>query len=257
MLTSFRGLTVATFALASFFAMTPIARAQVPAAVPEVDQSPDRPLTVSANVTLTNQYRFRGVDLSGGEVAIQGGFDIGHQSGLYLGTWGSSLDEDTVGFGASEIDVYGGWSGAIGEGINLDVGVVAYLYPDAPPGEYDSFEGYASVGFGLGPGELTVGAAYAPEQASLGGDDNLYLYTDLDFAIPGTPLTLTGHLGYTEGFLTYTTDSSAFDWSIGLEATVLSSLTFSAAYVGAEGDIPAGAYDFVDDAFVVSLSAEF
>ena len=64
-------------------------------------------------------------------------------------------------------------------------------------------------------------------------------------------------MGYTDGFLTYTSDSKAFDWSIGAEAEIYGPLSLSAAYVGAEGDIPPGAYDFVDDAFVVTLSASF
>ena len=68
---------------------------------------------------------------------------------------------------------------------------------------------------------------------------------------------MTGHLGYTDGFLTFTNDGDAFDWSIGAEANVYGPFTLSAAYVGAEGDIALGAYDFVDDAFVVTLSASF
>ena len=46
----------------------------------------------------------------------------------------------------------------------------------------DYWEPYASVGFNLGPADATVGVAYAWEQDSLGGDDNLYLYTDLGYS---------------------------------------------------------------------------
>lgn len=215
-------------------------------------------IEVSANVALTTEYRFRGVDLSGGEIAIQGGFDVALPAGFYAGTWASSLDETTVGYGSTELDVYGGWSGDVTDGVALDIGVIGYLYPDAGPGDFDYIEFYGSAAFTLGPAEATLGIAYAPDQDSLGSTDNLYLYTDLGVGIPDTPITLTGHLGYTDGFLTFTNDGKAFDWSIGAEVAIPDTpLSISAAYVGAEGDIPVGAYDFVDDAFVLTVSASF
>ena len=255
MRTSFRGPT-ALFGLASLAFAAPVA-AQTVNPADEVEAETEGPITFSANVALTSEYRFRGVDLSGGDVAVQGGLDLGHESGFYVGTWASTLDNDTVGYGDIELDVYGGWSGDVGEGVALDVGVIGYLYPDAGPGDFDYVEFYSSLGFTFGPAETTVGVAYAPEQDSLGGTDNLYVYSDVGVGIPNTPVTLTGHLGYTDGFLTFTDDGDAFDWSIGAEANIYGPLTLSAAYVGAEGDIAPGAYDFVDDAFVVTLSASF
>ncbi|NVD45417.1 TorF family putative porin [Qipengyuania atrilutea] len=259
MLTSFRGLAArlsmpALLAGAALSATAAQAQTVLP---PEEVEDTAAPFSVSANVALTSEYRFRGVDLSGGEMAIQGGFDLATDPGFYVGTWASSLDEDTVGYGSTEVDVYGGWSGQLTDAFSVDVGVIGYLYPDAGPGEFDYLEVYGSTGFNVGPAEATVGIAYAPEQDSLGGTDNLYLYTDLGTAIPGTPLTVTGHLGWTDGFLTYTENGEAFDWSIGAEATLYGPLSISAAYVGAEGDIPVGNYDFVDDALVVTLSASF
>lgn len=255
MLTSSRGLA-ASLALASCLVSAP-ALAQTVNPADEVAEDTSGPITISANVAIASEYRFRGVDLSGGEIAVQGGFDLATDSGFYVGTWASSLDETTVGFGSTELDIYGGWSGEFASGLAADVGVIGYLYPDAGPGDFDYIEIYGSLGFSFGPAEATVGVAYAPEQDSLGGTDNFYVYTDLGVGIPGTPISLTGHVGYTDGFLTFTNDSKAFDWSIGAEAEIYGPLSLSAAYVGAEGDIPPGAYDFVDDAFVVTLSASF
>jgi len=277
MLTSIRGLTAATFATGLAFAATPalanetttteeslitvVDSEQVERAVEETEAKTvsyaagESGFEFSGNVALVSEYRFRGVDLSGGDIAVQGGVDLAHSSGFYVGTWGSSLDEDTVGFGHTELDVYGGFGGDLAEGVSFDLGVIAYLYPNAGPGDFDYIELYGSVGFELGPVETTVGVAYAPDQDSLGSTDNLYVYTDVGVGIPSTPLSVTGHLGYTDGFLTFTNDSKAFDWSIGVETAVAGPVSLGVAYVGAEGDIPTGQYDFVDDAVVLTLSA--
>lgn len=244
MLTSVRSLLAATILAGS-------ALVAVPAAAQDLG------VEVSGNASVVSEYRFRGVDMSGGDAAIQGGVDISHDSGIYVGTWGSSLDEDTVGYGHTELDVYGGWGTDISDTLSVDVGVIAYLYPNAPAGDYDYFEAYGSVGFGLGPADLSVGIAYAPEQDSLAEDDNLYLYTDLGIGVPNTPLTLSGHVGYTDGYLTYTNDSKAWDWSVGADVAIGEILSVGLAYVGVEDDIGPGAYDFGDDAVVATLSTSF
>ena len=50
-----------------------------------------------------------------------------------------------------------------------------------------------------GPVHAKLGVNYAWDQKSLGGDDNLYIHTELSSGIPKTPLTLSAHLGYTDG----------------------------------------------------------
>ena len=48
-------------------------------------------ITITGSATVVSDYRFRGFSQSNEEAAIQGGFTIGHDSGLYVGTWGSSI----------------------------------------------------------------------------------------------------------------------------------------------------------------------
>ena len=284
MLTSIRGLIAANFATGLALAATPalanqpsednfddatlvlseaVTEADIERAIEETETKSanfvgeDSGFEISANVGLASEYRFRGVDLSDGNLAIQGGVDFSHVSGLYVGAWASSLDEDTVGFGSTELDVYAGFGGDLGEGLSYDIGAIYYLFPDAATGlATDYVEFYGSLGFGLGPAELTGGIAYAPDQQSLGSTDNLYLYTDIGVGIPQTPLTVTGHIGYTDGFLTFTDDSKAFDWSLGVEATLVGPLSVGLSYVGVEGDgviDPGGV--FTDDAIVFTLIA--
>lgn len=248
MLTSIRGLVVASLLATSAIAATP-AFAQ--------DEEAG-PVTVTGSVTLVSDYRFRGVGLSGGDIAIQGGVTLNHESGFYVGTWASSL-EDTPVYGEVEVDVFGGWAGDISEGLGADVGVTYYAYPSKDPGAgpSDVWEVYGKLKPSIGPLGLTLGAFYAWDQDSLGGGDNLYLSADASLGVPNTPITLTAHAGYTDGFLTFTPDGNAFDYSIGASATVLGSLTLGVAYVGVDG--PGGPlFDGVtDDTVVVSLGASF
>jgi uncharacterized protein (TIGR02001 family) len=250
MLTSFRGLVAVSLATASLLSAAPV--------LAQDEAESEGPITLSANVALTTDYRFRGVSLSNGDPAIQGGFDIAHESGFYIGTWASSLDAGAA-YGDMELDLYGGWSGDITDGVSLDVGALYYAYPSEDVGaNVNYWELLASVGFALGPVDTTVGVGYSPEQDSLGSDDNLYLYTDLGFGIPGTPVSLSGHIGYTDGalappLLAGTADETGIDWSIGASAAI-EQFEFSVAYMGVEGP---SINNFTDDAVVATLTASF
>lgn len=250
MLTSVRSHLAATILAGSVLAASP-ALAQ--------DDGAASPITISGNAAVTSDYRFRGVSLSGGDPAIQGGVDVAHESGFYVGTWGSSIDGGAL--GEMELDVYAGWTGDVAEGVTFDIGLLYYMYPasDSVAGvelDTDYFEPYASIGTTMGPVGATVGVAYAWEQDALGGNDNLYLYTDWSLGIPDTPVTFNAHLGYTDGalappLLAGSTDDSGLDWSVGVSATVYGGLSLGVSYVGVEGP---GIDGFTDDTIVATLS---
>lgn len=86
--------------------------------------------TLAFNAGLTSDYRFRGISQSRFDPAVFGGIDFGHKSGIYLGTWASSIKwiKDAGGNSDAEIDFYGGYKGAQGD-IGYDLGVVRYQYP--------------------------------------------------------------------------------------------------------------------------------
>lgn len=231
------------------------------AATPAFAQDADIPadISVSANVALTSDYRFRGVSLSAGDPAIQGGFDISHSSGFYIGTWASSISGGPV-YGDQELDVYAGWGGDLGSsGLSLDIGLLLYAYPSGHVGKANYWEPYASISGSLGPASITTGVAYAWDQDSLGNQDNLYIYTDAEVAIPDTPFTLSGHLGYTDGVLAPDLlaggyDDTGLDWSLGVSATIFGPLSASVSYVGVDG---ASVDGLTDDTLVVTLSGSF
>ena len=286
MLTSMRGLVAATFTTGLALSATPVLAEEIVPAEPvivtadltasDIDKAVEKVeaekasyigaesgFEVSANVALTTDYRFRGVSLSAGDPAIQGGVDISHSSGIYIGTWASSIEGGPA-YGEMELDIYGGWSGDIAEGVTFDIGLLYYMYPtdgDALISDYNVnyWEPYASVGFSIGPASTTIGVAYAWDQSSLGDEDNLYIYTDAEFALPGTPLTMSAHLGYTDGvlappLLAGALDDTGLDWSIGASATIAGSLSLGVQYIGVEGPSIDG---FTDDTIVATLSASF
>jgi uncharacterized protein (TIGR02001 family) len=94
-------------------------------------KAPEPDYTLSFNVGVVTDYRYRGISQSRLKPALQGGIDFAHKSGFYLGTWGSTIKwiEDIPGGDASvELDFYGGYKGSAGP-IGYDVGVLTYQYP--------------------------------------------------------------------------------------------------------------------------------
>ena len=212
----------------------------------------------SGNVAMTSDYTWRGVSQSNEDPAIQGGFDVGHESGFYVGTWASSI-KGGPSYGDLEFDVYAGWGGNLSDAVSVDIGVLYYIYPTEDLGlDTDYIEPYASISTSFGPAEATFGVAYAPEQDSLGGDDNLYLYTDVGFGIADSPFSISGHIGYTDGalappLLAGDTDDTGLDWSIGA-SVAQGNFEVGVAYIGVEGP---SINDFTDDAIVGTISASF
>ncbi|MGA0004172.1 MAG: TorF family putative porin, partial [Burkholderiaceae bacterium] len=109
--------TLLAIALSS--ALVPLA----PAVAAESD------VELSANFGLVSDYRFRGVSQTDKEMAAQGGFDMAHKSGFYIGTWTSNVSDFANPNGNGlEIDGYLGYSTEVG-GIGIDIGNLYYYYP--------------------------------------------------------------------------------------------------------------------------------
>ena len=254
MLTSVRSLAAATVLAGCALTATPAL----------ADDGDSSPVSISANVALVTDYRFRGIGLSGGDPAIQGGFDVSTKPGFYIGTWSSSIDGGPS-YGEQELDVYGGWSGDLTDGLGADIGFLYYLYPTNDVGPSDYYEFYASLSPTIGPASLTFGVNYSPGQDSLdfgGKRDNLYLHGEADIAIPMTPITVSGHVGYTDGSLTFTNDEKAWDYSIGASVSFLEHYTVGVSYINVDcsSSGPSGnlCSDGVTDGTVVgTLSASF
>lgn len=207
-------------------------------------------ITISGAATLTSDYRFRGVSQSDEGMAVQGGITVSHESGFYVGTWGSNLAGwGTFGGANMELDLIAGYKFGIGEG-TLDTGLVWYMYPSGAD-TTDFAELYAKLSGSVGGLGLTAGVAYAPKQEALGNafpvgapadpgdkEDNLYLSGDATYGISGAPITLKAHIGYSDGNpglgpngTSIAPTGTYLDWSLGVDIVPISGLTLSAAYV--------------------------
>ena len=90
--------------------------------------------TFTANVGAVTDYVFRGISQSQHQPAIQGGVDYAHSSGLYVGTWASTIEwadrkDLQIQKGNNlEVDLYGGYKFNLGD-VAMDVGAIRYYYP--------------------------------------------------------------------------------------------------------------------------------
>jgi uncharacterized protein (TIGR02001 family) len=216
-------------------------------AAPSLAQDVPKPFTVSGSVGLVSDYRFRGVSQSDKEMAVQGGVTVTHESGFYGSFWGSNL-AGWGQFGGSnmELDLVGGVKKSLG-GATVDVGLTWYMYPGGSD-LTDFAEPYVKVSGTAGPVNLLAGVAYAPKQRALGNfsntpksrgqsKDNLYIWGDVSTGIPGTPITVKGHAGYSHGNpglgpngTSVTPTGEYMDWLVGADY-VLGPLTLGVSYV--------------------------
>jgi len=193
---------------------------------------------VSASVTLTSDYVFRGLSLSGEDPAIQGSFD--YESGMfYAGVWGTSLGSGGT---SMEMDLYAGVTPMIGP-VQLDLGVVGYFYPgaDDDAAEFDFWELAAAGSVEVAP-RFTLGAAlnYSPDNYGETGEA-LYYEGNVKFS-PSDALVFSAALGnYTiddvNGPLPGSTSDDYTTWNIG-GTYALHGFEFDLRYH--EADISAG-----------------
>ncbi|MFM7028312.1 MAG: TorF family putative porin [Chakrabartia sp.] len=228
------------------------------AAVPAYAEEKSSDFTISGYVTGVTDYRWRGVSASAGDFAIQGAINLNHSSGLYITGWASNIEDSDV-YGNSEVDINAGWAGDVGGGVTADVGMYLYAYPNGHVGKANVWEPYASLSKTIGPVTGKVGVNYAWHQEALGGDDNLYISTDFTADVPGAPVVLAAHLGYTDGawspnVLTEKSNKGGFDYTLGATYNITDRLSLGATYVGVDGYSLDG---YTNDTIVGSITLAF
>ena len=190
----------------------------------------DSPHTVSGNIAFTTDYLFRGVSQTQGGPALQGGFDYSHASGFYLGTWGSNVEWVSTGAApykensSFEIDLYGGYKGAMGD-VGYDIGLITYYYPGdqvAGSNDPDTTEVYlgASWKFLSAKYSYTVSDRFVGWGTSVGNNEtkgSYYLELNANYPLQNG-WSLLGHVGYQD--VKDNDDASYTDWKIGVSKDI-------------------------------------
>ncbi len=262
-------LTLSAIALAAAATLSSGAMAQT---------APAPDFTVTGNFGVTSDYRFRGISQNNLDPAFQGGFDVAHKSGLYVGTWGSNVSNWAAGPGASlEMDLYGGYKTDL-SGIGLDIGLISYTYPGSKKEtRADTQEAY--VGLTYGPitfkTSYVIGKNYFASTKS-GGDASGTMYYDLTLSQEIAPkLVASIHAGYTDykqaaANSDIGTDKFSYsDYNLGLTYDLGNGFNLGAkyfwndlskgtkTYANASAESLAGPKNLGKDGFAVSLTKAF
>lgn len=254
----------------SLIALALLSAFAVPAFAEEA-AAPASPL--SFNVGVTTDYIFRGISQSQHKPALQAGVDYAHSSGLYVGAWGSTIewversDYTFKKDNSFEVDLYGGYKGAVGD-FTYDFGLIRYYYP----GKYstsdaatkplnatgpDTTEAYAAVGwkfFSLKYSE-TISANFigwggtGAQNGAIATDRSKGSnYTDLTVTYPiDETLNVIAHIGHQN--VTKNSYANYTDWKLGVTKDVgfgvvgLAYTDTNARYRNQAGDNNATSYD--------------
>lgn len=215
--------TLMAGAVAAALALPALALAQTAPAADAKPAEPKPSYTLTGNFGLFSQYIFRGLSQTGHKPALQGGFDWAHESGFYLGTWGSNISwlkenastaaavGGTYGEGGSmEWDFYGGYKWSLPQDFTLDLGTLYYWYPGsinpaaitaiaAIPGatvpKADTWEVYVAPSWKW----ITFKASYSVLDHTFAVDKSrgtYYLDLSANPPLGDTGLTLNLHVGY-------------------------------------------------------------
>jgi uncharacterized protein (TIGR02001 family) len=166
-------LAMTALLVASFSASFAVAQTAAP-------KAPEPNYTLSYNLGIVSDYRYRGISQSRLKPATQGGIDYANKNGLYLGAWASTIAwiKDTgavqtpavdAGTSPLEIDLYGGYKFEASKGVTFDVGALQYMYPGnklqnvAGASNANTLELYGAVTLGM------VTAKYSRSQGNLFG----------------------------------------------------------------------------------------
>jgi uncharacterized protein (TIGR02001 family) len=151
--------------------------------------------TVSGNMAVVNDYRFRGITRTGERAALQGSLRWQHDSGFYLGAWGSNVNLHDNNEATLETDVMAGYRYAV-SGIMLDLGVTGYLFPGANSGlNYNFWEAKIAGSYELGFATLNAGVHYSPDYFR-GSRDSLYSEIGVSMPVMQTGVTAKAGYGY-------------------------------------------------------------
>ena len=203
-------------------------------------KAPEPDFTLSYNVGVVSDYRFRGIAQTSTDPALQAGVDFAHKSGFYLGAWGSNIRwiKDYAGAtdGSLEVDLYGGYKGEINKDFTYDLGVIGYQYPgNTAATNANTTELYGALSYGL------VTAKYSRSVGNFIANPNssgsAYFEVAANFDL-GSGFTLTPHVGRQSIPNVVKNAGDYTDYSLTLAKDFGSGLSATLAAAGTNADKP-------------------
>ena len=195
--------------------------------------------SLSYNVGVVSDYRYRGISQTRLQPALQGGIDYADKSGFYVGAWGSTIKwikDSGASSGSVEVDLYGGYKGAVGD-VAYDLGFLRYEYAG---NKLKNVPNYVNANTNEVYGAITYGlftAKYSHAISDLFGNPNsknsYYLDLSANFDL-GDGYTLTPHVGrqFIKNAPTYTYN----DYSVTLTKDLGNGLSGSLTLVDTNND---------------------
>jgi uncharacterized protein (TIGR02001 family) len=225
--------------------------------------APTPDYTLSYNVGVTNDYRFRGISQTTFDPALQAGVDFAHKSGVYLGVWGSNVNwiKDFAGAtdGSLEIDLYGGYKGAITKDLGFDVGVITFQYPSNNAAvNANTTEVYGALTYSIVTAKFSHSTGNFVANANSSGSQYLEVAANFDL---GNGFSLTPHVGH-QTIPNQTNNNGDYtDYSLTLAKDFGNGLSASIAAIGTDAKdafYKVGQFDNLGkDAVVVGLKYSF
>lgn len=212
----------------AIIALPHVAQAQTAPAAPAPAEAAS---PLSFNVSLTSDYRYRGISQTRLKPAIQGGVDYALPAGFYIGAWASTIKwiKDAGGDANVELDLYGGYKGEITKDLTYDVGVLTYQYPrNHLPTSTNTTEVYGALTFG--PATLKYSHSVSNLFGFVDSKNSGYLDLSGTFEV-GDGIQLIPHVGYQK--VAHNSDFSYTDYSFTVGKD-FSGFFVSAAVVGAD-----------------------
>lgn len=206
----------------------------------------DNGWSLSGDITLASEYRWRGFSLSDEDPVPQMGLMLSHDSGFYIKAWsgGTSALGDGIDLGADvEFAVFTGYNHKVSDATTLNFQFVTYTFPGNSDLTY--FEVYSQVNTKMQNLSVNAGVAWGWEQENNGDRENLYLFTNLSHPLGDSGLSINGHIGYEEGaYGDRIFGKDKWDWSLGFSGS-WRSLTYGVTYIDTNiaSDVVDGAAD--------------
>jgi uncharacterized protein (TIGR02001 family) len=190
---------------------------------------------LTGNVTIVNDYLFRGLSQTSEDPALQAGAEYGSADSWYIGAWGSNVawlsdlsTPDARISSSLEIDLYAGWRIPINDAWKLDVGLYTYYYPgDYPRGFTRPYttEGYVGLSWSIATLKYSHSFTNAFGFADSKHSDYLDLAVNWEFS---PTWVLNAHVGRQR--IKNVGDADYTDWKLGVTKNFANGFALALGY---------------------------